>query len=203
MNEQELGKEIAKLLDLSAAENIKQSTLYRLQSARRAALDNCQPTLEILNSGNGASVFGVHPPHFHPGKLLLFLVILFVFTMVPATYWQFLERGKSSDTTVLVDNLPTESVVDDEHELIEEYLDDVLKLVDDLSTNVRIDAAAETQDDVSADVPPLLSEPEVTSDMPADMPAEASIESTTESIENAPIDVRTDNELDEWLGSRN
>ena len=40
MNEQELGRKIAKLLDLSAEENIKQSTLYRLQFARRAALEN-------------------------------------------------------------------------------------------------------------------------------------------------------------------
>ena len=183
MNEQELGKEIAKLLDLSAAENIKQSTLYRLQSARRAALENCHPTLEIMNSGNGASVFGVHAPHFHPSKFLLFLVILFIFTMVPATYWQFLERGKSSDHSVLVDNLPTESGVDDEHELIEEYFDDVLKLVDDLSTNA----------------PPLMNEPEVTSDTPV----EASIESTIEPSENAPIDVHMNNERDEWLGSHN
>ena len=49
MNEQELGREIAKLLDYSADENIKQSTLYRLQSARRAALQNSQSTLEIMN----------------------------------------------------------------------------------------------------------------------------------------------------------
>jgi len=198
MNEQELGKEIAKLLDLSAAENIKQSTLYRLQSARRAALENCQPTLDILNSGNGTSILGVHTPHSHPGKLLLLLVILFVFTMVPATYWQFLERGKFSNTTVLVDDLPAESVYDDEHELIDEYLDDVFKLVDDLSTNARIDAVPEVQDDMSVDVPPLLSEPEVTSDMPVEVP----IESTAEPIEDAPIDVRMDNELDEWLDSR-
>ena len=199
MNEQELGKEIAKLLDMSAAENIKQSTLYRLQSARRAALENCHPTLDIMNSGNGASVFGVHAPHFHPSKFLLFLVILFIFTMVPATYWQFLERGKSSDHSVLVDNLPTESGVDDEHELIEEYFDDVLKLVDDLSTNARTDAVPEVQDGISADAPPLMNEPEVTSDTPV----EASIESTIEPSENAPIDVHMNNERDEWLGSHN
>lgn len=198
MNEQELGKEIAKLLDLTAAENIKQSTLYRLQSARRAALDHCHPTLEIMNSGNGTSVFGVHAPHFHPAKFLLFLVILFVFTMVPATYWQFLERGKLSNNAELVHSLPTESAVDDEHELIDEYIDDVLKLVDDLSTNVRIDAAPEEMEDgLSAETPSLMSEPEVDTDIPA----ETSIETTTDpiEIENAPIDVRVDNERDEWL----
>ncbi|MCC7091442.1 MAG: DUF3619 family protein [Nitrosomonas sp.] len=201
MNEQELGKEIAKLLDLSAAENIKQSTLYRLQSVRRAALENCHPTLEIMNSGNGTSVFGVHAPHFHPGKMLLLLAILFVFTMVPATYWQFLERGKLSDTTVLVDHMPTEreSATDDEHELIDEYIDDVLKLVDDLSTNARVDAMPEVQDDLSTDVAPLMDESEVT----PDIPAETTLESTVEPIENAPVDVRMDNELDEWMGSRN
>ena len=56
MNEQELGKEIAKLLNHSINENMKQSTVYRLQSARRAALQNSQSTLEIMNSGNNTSV---------------------------------------------------------------------------------------------------------------------------------------------------
>lgn len=200
MNEQELGKEIAKLLDLTAAENIKQSTLYRLQSARRAALENCHSTLEIMNSGNGTSVFGVHASHFHPAKFLLFLVILFVFTMVPATYWQFLERSnKLSNDAELVHNLSPESPVDDEHELIDDYIDDVLKLMDDLSTNARIDTAPDIQNDLPAEIPALMGEPEVN---PV-TPAETDIETTTDPIENAPVDARIDNEPDEWLNPQN
>lgn len=195
MNEQELGKKIAKLLDLGTTENIKQSTLYRLQSARRAALENHYSTLEVMHSGNGTSIFGIHIPYFYSGKLLLLLlVILFIFTMVPANYWQFLDRGKLSHTTVLIDDLPNEGASDDEHELIEEYLDNMLELMDDLSTNAQIDAAPEVQDGISAEIPPIMNkQPEVTSDTPV----ENAIESITEPIENPLIDIRKDNEIDE------
>ncbi len=43
MNEQQFGKEIARLLNQSSEETVKQSTLYRLQSARQAALEHYRP----------------------------------------------------------------------------------------------------------------------------------------------------------------
>lgn len=120
MNEQELGKRIAKLLDCSADETIKQSTLYRLQSARRAALENCQPTVKIINSGNGSSVYGGHGRHFNAGKLLLLLTILFV--LVSTVYWQFLDNNKYAaiDTMILADDLPIDAYIDNE---FDEWLD--------------------------------------------------------------------------------
>ena len=187
MNEQELGKEIARYLDVGANETIKQSTLYRLQSARRTALENCQPALEIINSGNGTSVYGGHGEHFKTGKLLLLLIVLFVFALVSATYWQFLEKSKSAvDTTILVDDLPTDAYIDNEPELdddlsIDTYIDNVLQLVDDLSAEERIDNEPELADDVSTDAA-IDDEPELAED-------------------DLPTDARIDNEIDEWLDS--
>jgi|CXWL01.1.fsa_nt_gi hypothetical protein len=189
MNEQELGKEIARFLDFSANETIKQSTLYRLQSARRAALENCQPTLEIINSGNGTSIYGGHDGHFNTGKLLLLLIVLFAFALVSATYWQFLDKGKSAiDTTILVDDLSTETYIDNEPELvdglsIDAYIDNVLQLVDDLSADARID---------------IDNEPEEVVD---DMPTDSRIDNEPELADHLSTDVRIDNELDEWLDS--
>ena len=172
MNEQELGKEIAKLLDVSASETIKQSTLYRLQSARRAALENCQPTLEIMNSGNGTSAFGGHNEHFNAGKLLLLVVVLVTFALVSATYWQFLERNRSAaDTTILVDDLSADSLRDNEPKLIDDlsidaYIDNVLQLVEDISAEVLIDneSIPEQVDDSSANAQ-IENEPELTDDL--------------------------------------
>lgn len=187
MNEQELGKEIARFLDFGADETIKQSTLYRLQSARRAALENCQPTLRIISSGDGTSVYGGHDEHFNTGKLLLLLVALCTFAVVSATYWQFLEKGKSSlDNTVLVDDLSTDAHMENEPELdddlsIDAYIDNVLKLVDDLSVDTHSD-----------------NEPELIDDMPTD----ARIDDEPEFTDELPTDAQVDNNvLDEWLDS--
>ena len=143
MNEQELGKEIAKLLDQSVNENMKQSTVYRLQSARRAALENCQPTLKIMNAGNGTSVYSGHDGYFNTGKLLLLLTVLLAFVLVSTTYWQFLEKGKYSaidDTEILADDAPTDA-----------YIDNVLEQVDDLPTDTHIDNELEQVDDLPTD----------------------------------------------------
>ena len=202
-----MGRKIAKLLDLSAEENIKQSTLYRLQFARRAALENCQPTLEIMNSGNGTSVYGGHDQHLNIGKLLLLLIALFAFALVSATYWQFLEKARSPiDTTILVDDLSKETYIDNEPELdddlsIEAYIDNVRKLVDDLSTDARIDDEAALEDrvpaDVRIDIDDSGSEPELDDDMPAD----DRIENETVLEYDMTTDAPVDNELEEWLDS--
>ena len=113
MNEQELGKEIARLLDLSADESIKQSTLYRLQSARRAALENYQPRLRIMSSGSGTSVYGGHGWHFTAGKLLLLLTVLFV--LMNIVYSQFVDdKYAAIDTMILADDLPIDAYIDNE-----------------------------------------------------------------------------------------
>ncbi|PXW87592.1 uncharacterized protein DUF3619 [Nitrosomonas sp. Nm84] len=199
MNEQEMGKEIARLLDFGASETIKQSTLYRLQSARRAALENCQPTLEIINSGNGTSVYGGHDEHFNTGKLLLLLIALLTFAVVSTTYWQFLEKGKS--TTMLVDDLSTEAYIDNEPELADDlsldgYIDNVRQLVDDLSTDAQIDSESEQVDDISIDAS-IDNEPELIDDIPTDTP----IDNESELADDLLTDDRTNVELNEWLDS--
>ena len=202
MNEQELGRKIAKLLDLSAEENIKQSTLYRLQFARRAALENCHPALGIMNSGNGTSVYGGHDQHLNIGKLLLLLVALFVFAVVSANYWQFLEKGRSAvDTTMLVDDPSTQTYIDKDPELdddlsIDEYIDNVRKLVDDLSTDARTENEPALEDDVPADAR-IDNEPELDDDMPADDRIENEAVLEDDMTTDAPVD----NELEEWLDS--
>lgn len=122
MNEQELGKEIAKLLDSSADEHIKQSTLYRLQSARRAALESYQPTMRVMNSGNGTSIYGGHDGHFNAGKLFLLLTLIVLFALVCMAYWQSLDNDRYSalDTMILADDLPIDAYIDNE---FDEWLD--------------------------------------------------------------------------------
>ena len=186
MNEQELGREIAKLLDYSADENIKQSTLYRLQSARRAALQNSQSTLEIMNSGNNTYVYGEHDEHFNTGKLLLLILALFAFTLVSATYWQFLEKNKSTvDTTILIDDLSTETYFDNESDLI-----------DDLLTETYSDNESDLTDSSPAEAR-IYDESELSNDVPT----EAHIDHESERVDDMPIDARIDNELDEWFDS--
>ncbi len=201
MNEQQLGKEIAKLLDFSANEHMKQSTLYRLQSARRAALENYQPTLEIINSGNGTSVYGGHDPH-HTGKLILLLIMLFAFALMSATYWQFLEKGRSAiDDTILTDDVPTETTpIDNEPELkddlsIDAYIDNVRKLVDDFSTDVRVDSEPVHNDDRPTDVH-IDDEPQLD-----DVTTDNRIDHGAERVNDLPASAPIDNEIDEWLGS--
>lgn len=187
MNEQELGKEIARFLEFGADETIRQSTLYRLQSARRAALENCQPTLKIINSGDGTSVYGGHDEHFNTGKLLLLLIALCTFVLVSATYWQFLEKSKPAlDTTVLVDDLSRDAHMGNEPDLddnlsIDAYIDNVLKLVDDLSVDAHVDNESELINDMQTDAR-IDDEPELTDELPTDI-----------EVDN--------NELDEWLDS--
>lgn len=115
MKEQELGRKVAKLLDRSTDENIKQSTLYRLQSARRAALENCQPTTKLINTGAGTSAHGGHGWHFSAGKLLLLAVMLFVFASI--FDWQISrenDKNAAIDTMILADDLPIDAYLDNE-----------------------------------------------------------------------------------------
>jgi len=202
MNEQELGKEIAKFLDYSANENIKQSTLYRLQSARRAALENYQPTLEIINSGNNTSIYGGHNEHFNAGKLLLLLIALFAFALVSATYWQFLEKGKSAvDTTILIDDLSTETFFDNESDLVDDLLketffDNEPDVADNISTDVRIDNGSELANRITTESR-IYNEPAI----PSGKSTDAHIDHESELDDDMPTDTRIDNELDEWFDS--
>lgn len=204
MNEQELGRKIAKLLDLSAEENIKQGTLYRLQFARREALENYQSTLEIMNSGNSTFVYGGHGQHLNIGKTLLLLIALFAFALVSATYWQFLEKGRSTvDTSILVDGPSTQTYIDNEPELEDDlstdaYIDNARNLADDVSIDARIDDEPAFEDDVPANAR-IDNEPEA--ELDEVLPTDDRIDNEVVLEDEMTTDAPADNELKEWLDS--
>ena len=121
MNEQQFGKEVANLLHQSTHETIKQSTLYRLQAARLAALEQCQfESSKIIRSSSNYSVYGWHGISWDSGKFLLLLTILFI--LINLAYLQFRDADKYSaiDTLILADDLPVDAYIDNE---FEEWLD--------------------------------------------------------------------------------
>jgi uncharacterized protein DUF3619 len=114
MNEAEVGKKVARLLD-SSLEGIKPSTLNQLQVARRASLKNYRGAETIVNVGHGASAQRGHNWHFKTGKLLSLMALLF--TLVSVAYWQALQQGDENeeiDIMLLVDDLPVNAYLDNE-----------------------------------------------------------------------------------------
>ena len=113
MNEHEIGKKITKLLDLGL-DDIKQSTLNRLQSARRASLENYHMAESLSNVGQGASARNGNEWQVKTGKLLSIIALLF--TLAGILYWQTLQQGDENeeiDILVLADDLPINAYLDD------------------------------------------------------------------------------------------
>jgi hypothetical protein len=113
MNEHEVGKKITKLLDLGL-DDIKQSTLNQLQSARRASLENYHTAESVSNVGQGASARNGNEWQFKTGKLLSIIALLF--TLAGILYWQTLQQGDENeeiDILVLADDLPINAYLDD------------------------------------------------------------------------------------------
>jgi hypothetical protein len=113
MNEHEVGKKITKLLDLGL-DDIKQSTLNQLQSARRASLENYHMAESVSNIGQGASARNGNEWQIKTGKLLSIIALLF--TLAGIFYWQTLQQGDENeeiDILVLADDLPINAYLDD------------------------------------------------------------------------------------------
>lgn len=113
MNEYEVGKKIAKLLDLGL-DDIKQSTLNRLQSARRASLENYHVAESVSNVGQGVSARNGNDWHVKSRKLLSIIALLFALAGI--FYWQTLQQGDENDEIdilVLADDLPINAYLDD------------------------------------------------------------------------------------------
>lgn len=113
MNEHEVGKKITKLLDLGL-DDIKQSTLNRLQSARRASLENYHMAESVSNVGQGASARNGNEWQVKTRKLLSIIALLF--TLMGILYWQALQQGDENeeiDILVLADDLPINAYLDD------------------------------------------------------------------------------------------
>ena len=113
MNESEIGKKTAQLLDLGL-DDMKQSTLNRLQSARRASLENYHMAEVAVSVGQGATARG-HDWHLGTRKLLSAIALLFAIAGV--IYWPALQPGDENeeiDIMLLVDDLPINAYLDDE-----------------------------------------------------------------------------------------
>ncbi|HKX52421.1 MAG TPA: DUF3619 family protein [Nitrosospira sp.] len=117
MSETEVGREVAQLLD-RGLDDIKQGTLNRLQSARRASLENyhlAETVVRLGQSGQIASSRGGHHGHSRAGKLLS--VITLLLALVSAIYWQNLQQSDENEEIeimLLVDDLPIDAYLDDE-----------------------------------------------------------------------------------------
>ncbi|UJP04542.1 MAG: DUF3619 family protein [Nitrosomonas sp.] len=117
MNEQEFGEKITAMLDQSAQETIKPSTLYRLQAARLAALAQCQPeSPKVIHSGNGSSMFGKHWGVRDGCILLFFLTMIFLLTHVLLLQFWDNDHYAVIDAMILADDLPIDAYIDNEFE---------------------------------------------------------------------------------------
>ena len=117
MSETDVGREVAQLLD-RGLDDIKQSTLNRLQSARRASLENyhvAETVIRLGQSGQVASSRGGYHGDPRAGKLLS--VITLLLALAGAMYWQSLQQSDENEEIeimLLVDDLPIDAYLDDE-----------------------------------------------------------------------------------------
>lgn len=118
MNEQNLGRKVARLLDHSVGD-IKQGTLYRLQSARRAAMEMyaaAEPATGWISTGHAAVQTG--PARFLNIRYLLPFAALII-ALAGAIYWQAAQQASGNDlaeidTVLLADELPINAYLDKE-----------------------------------------------------------------------------------------
>jgi hypothetical protein len=113
-DENEIGKNVARLLD-NSLDNLRQSTLNRLQAARRAALENYQLAEAEISVGQVASARGGHEWHLKTRKLLS--AIMLVAALTGIALWQTLQpidENEEIDIMLLVDELPVNAYLDNE-----------------------------------------------------------------------------------------
>jgi hypothetical protein len=119
MNEQELASKIVQRLDQGLGE-LKQGTLYQLQSARKAAIDRYseapQPALGLAWAGDIA----FHLSQSRYLRLRNFLALgLLLLGLIGVTYWQVAMQGNDIaeiDASLLGGDLPIDAYLDDDFE---------------------------------------------------------------------------------------
>ena len=123
MNEQELARKIVRHLDRGLGD-IKQGTLYQLQSARTAALERYrkapQPALGLAWAGN--AVFRVsHSRHFNARNG--FALGLLLVSLSGVAYWQLATQSSVQsgdiaeiDASLLTGDLPINAYLDRDFE---------------------------------------------------------------------------------------
>lgn len=111
-NDTELGSKVARLLDRSL-DGIKQGTLYRLQSARRASLENYRLAADTVAVGGGALARSGNSQYFNARMLLPLIALLFA--LAGTAYWQILQQDDDNeeiDSLLLSDDLPINAYLD-------------------------------------------------------------------------------------------
>ena len=115
MNEQELAKKIVQHLDQGLGQ-IKQGTLYKLQSARVVALERYreapQPVLGLAWAGDVAFRLS-HSRHFNARNMLALGLLLL--SLIGVTYWQLVIQSSDIaeiDASLLTSELPINAYLD-------------------------------------------------------------------------------------------
>jgi len=115
MNEQELAKKIVQHLDQGLG-HIRQGTLYKLRSARMAALERYrqapQPVFGLAWAGDAAFRLS-HSRHFNTRNVLALSLLLL--SLVGVTYWQLAIQPADIaeiDASLLTGELPINAYLD-------------------------------------------------------------------------------------------
>jgi hypothetical protein len=114
MNEQDLARQIVQRLN-GGLDNIKQGTLYQLQSARQKALDRYraapQPVLGLAVAGNVASRSS-HSRYLNARYIAA--AALLVLSLIGISYWQFVMSNDVAeiDLSLLTSDLPINAYLD-------------------------------------------------------------------------------------------
>lgn len=117
MNESELGKKIAKLLDRSLG-NINQSVLSRLQSGRKASIENYRECETLVTAGDSPDISKPRYPYFNNKNILPLIVLLLI--LASYTYWQsfqYSDENNEIDILLLADDLPINAYLDNEFDV--------------------------------------------------------------------------------------
>ena len=114
MNEQDLARQIVQRLN-GGLDQIKQGTLYQLQSARQKALDQCrevrQPVFGLAAAGNFASRSS-HSRYFNARYIAA--AALLILSLIGISYWQFVMSNDMADidASLLTSDLPINAYLD-------------------------------------------------------------------------------------------
>jgi hypothetical protein len=113
MNEQDLGRKIARQLDQSI-DQLPAATLYKLRAAREAALTHAREPA-LTNVGRGV-LAGGH--RWAPGRRFAAPLAGLVLALLMLLYWQSLQQQQHNpdfadiDAEVLTDDLPVTAYLD-------------------------------------------------------------------------------------------
>ena len=114
MNERDMARQIVQRLD-GGLDNIKQGTLYQLQSARQKALDRyCgtpQPVFGLAVAGNVASRLS-NSRYFNARYIAA--AALLVLSLIGISYWQYVQSNDIAeiDVSLLTSDLPINAYLD-------------------------------------------------------------------------------------------